>query len=171
MGEKSTKRHMTHCARTCPAHPLAAQSPQPPPVHVSRRDRAAQERIVRRPFPAAPSGRGDDSWEPIPGLPKHLVIRLAKQKKFTLPDDAFPTSPAVLAPCPPQPDWVCVAVQQHTDETGAVLVDARWNSATTSHEETVPPLWASSLLAEFPDDPPPAHWALGRPAFEKLDAA
>jgi len=43
-------------------------------------------------------------------------------------------------------------------------------SATTSHEMTVPVLWASSLLAEFPDDPPPAHWALGRAAFEELDA-
>jgi len=52
---------------------------------------------------------------------------------------------------------VGVAVQQHTDETGAVLVDVRWTSATASHEETVPALWASSLLAEFPDDPPPAH--------------
>jgi len=31
-------------------------------------------------------------------LPKHLVIRLGKQKKFTLPDDAFPTTPVVLAP-------------------------------------------------------------------------
>ena len=116
-------------------------------------------------------GRGDDSWEPISGLPKHLAIRLAKQKNFTLPDDAFPTTPVVLAPCPRQPDWVCVAVQQHTDETGAMLVDVRWTSATSSHEETVPALWASSLLGEFPDDPPPAHWALGRPAFEKLDAA
>jgi len=116
-------------------------------------------------------GRGDDSWEPISGLPKHLVIRLAKQKKFTIPEDAFPTTPVVLAPCPPQPDWVCVAVQQHTDESGAVLVDVRWTSATASLEETVPALWASSLLAEFHDDPPPAYWALGRPAFDKLDAA
>jgi len=116
-------------------------------------------------------GRGDDSWEPISGLPKHLVIRLAKQKKFTLPDDAYPTTPVVLAPCPRQLDWVCVAVQQHTDETGAVIVDVRWTSATTSHEETVPALWASSLLADFFDDPPPAHWELGRPAFEKPDAA
>jgi len=66
---------------------------------------------------------------------------------------------------------VCVAVHQYTDKTGTVLVDVRWTSATTSHEETVPALWASSLLAEFPDDPPPAHWALGRPAFEKRDAA
>ena len=41
----------------------------------------------------ATCGQGDDSWEPISGLPKHLVIRLAKQKKFTLPDDAFPTTP------------------------------------------------------------------------------
>jgi len=71
-------------------------------------------------------GRGDDSWEPISGLPKHFVIRLEKQKKFTLRDDAFPTTPVVLAPRPRQPDWVCVAVQQHTDETGAVLVDVRW---------------------------------------------
>jgi len=116
-------------------------------------------------------GRGADSWEPTSGLPKHLVIRLAKQKKFTLPDDAFPTTPVVLAPCPRQPDWVCVAVLQHTDETGAVHVDVRWTSPATSHEMTVPALWASSLLAELPDDPPPAHWALGRPAFEKLDAA
>jgi len=115
-------------------------------------------------------GRGDDSWEPISGFPKHLIIRLAKQKNFTLPNEAFPTTPVVLAPCPPQPDWVCVAVQQHTGETGAVLVDVRWTSPTTSHEETVPALWASSLLAEFPDDAPPAHWAMGRPAFEKLDA-
>jgi len=45
-------------------------------------------------------GRGDDSWEPISGLPKHLVIRLAKQKKLTLPDDSFPTTPVVLAPPP-----------------------------------------------------------------------
>jgi len=116
-------------------------------------------------------GRGDDSWEPISGLPKHPVIRLAKQNKFTLPDDAFPTTPVVLAPCPRHPDWACVAVQQHADETGAVLVDVRWTSATTSHEETAPARWASSLLAEFPDDPPPAHWALGRPAIENLDAA
>jgi len=68
-------------------------------------------------------GLGDDSWEPISGLPKHLVIRLATQKNFTLPEDAFPTTPVVLAPCPRQPEWVCVSVQQHTDETGAVLVD------------------------------------------------
>jgi len=115
-------------------------------------------------------GGGDDSWEHISGLPKHLVIRLAQQKKFTLPDDAFPTTPVVLAPCPRRPDWVCVAVQQHTDETGAVLVDVRGTSPTTSHEETFPALWACSLLAEFPDDLPPAHWALGRPAFENLDA-
>jgi len=116
-------------------------------------------------------GRSGDSWVPISGLPKHLVIRLAKHKNLTLPDDAFPTTPVVLAPCPRQPDWVCVAVQQHTDERGAVLVDVRWTSATTSHEKTVPALWASSLLAEFPDDPPPAHWALGRAAFENIDAA
>ena len=116
-------------------------------------------------------GRGDDSWEPISGLLKHLVIRLAEQKKLTLPDDAFPTTPVVLSPCPRQPDWVCVAVQQHTDERGAVLVDVRWTSATISHEKTVPALRASSFLAEFPDDQPPAHWALGRAAFEKLDAA
>jgi len=49
-------------------------------------------------------GRGDDSWEPVSCLPKHLFIRLAKQKKFTLTDDAFPTTPVVLAPCPRQPD-------------------------------------------------------------------
>jgi len=42
-------------------------------------------------------GQGDDSWEPISGLPKHLVIRLAEQKNFMLPDDAFPTTPVVLA--------------------------------------------------------------------------
>jgi len=71
-------------------------------------------------------GRGGDSWEPISGLPKHLVIRMAKQKTLTLPDDAFPTTPVVLAPCPRQPDWVCVAVQQDTDGRGAVLVDVRW---------------------------------------------
>jgi len=75
--------------------------------------------------PWATYGRGDDSWEPILGLPKHLVIRLAKQKKFTLPDDAFPTTPFVLSPCPRRPDWVCVTVQEHTDETGAVLFDVR----------------------------------------------
>jgi len=115
-------------------------------------------------------GRGDDSWEPMSGLPKHRVIRLAKQKKFTLADDAFPTTPVFLSPCPRQRDWGCVAVQQHTDETGAVLVDVRWTSPTTSHEETVPALWAPSLLSEFPEDRPPAHWALGRPAFEKIDA-
>jgi len=51
-----------------------------------------------------------------------------------------------------------------------MLVDVRWASPAASHEETVPALWASFLLAEFPDDPPAAHWALGRPAFEKLDA-
>jgi len=118
----------------------------------------------------ATHGRGDGSWEPISGFPKHLVIRLAKQKKFTLPDDAFPTTPVVLTPCPRQPDWVCAAVQQHTDETGAVLVDVRWTSPKTSHEETVPALWASSLLAEFPDDAPPAHWSRGLPGFEKFDA-
>ena len=69
--------------------------------------------------------RGHDSWEPILGLPQHLVIRLAKQKTFSLPDDAFPTTPVVLAPGPRQPDLVCVAVQQHTDETGTALVDVR----------------------------------------------
>ena len=116
-------------------------------------------------------GRGDDSWEPIPGLLRHLVIRLAKQKTFTLPDAVFPTTPVVLAPCPGQPDSVCVAVQQHTDGTGAVLVDVRWTSATNSPEGTVPALWASSLLAKIPNVPPPTRWALGRPAFEKLDAA
>ena len=115
-------------------------------------------------------GRGGDSWEPISGLPKHLVIRLAKQKKLTLPDDAFPTTPVVLSPCPRQPDWVCAAVQQHTDETGAVIVGVRWTPSTASHEETFPTLWASSFLAEFPDDPPTAHWALGRLILEKLDA-
>jgi len=103
-------------------------------------------------------------------LPKHLVIRLAKQKSFTLPDDAFPMTPVVLAPCAQQLDWVCAAVQQHTKETGAVRVDVRRKSPKTRHEKTLRSLWASSLLAEFPDDPPPAHWALGRPAFEKLDA-
>jgi len=118
----------------------------------------------------ATDGRGDDSWEPFSGLPKHLVSRLAKQTKFTLPEDAFPTTPVVLAPSPRQPDWVCVAVQQHTDETGAMLVDVRWAFPAESHEETVPALWASSLLAEFSDDPPAAHWTLGRAAFEKLDA-
>jgi len=85
------------------------------------------------------------------------------QKTFTRPDDAFPTTPVVLALSPRQPDWVCVAVQQHTDETGAMLMDVRWASPAASHEETVPALWASSLLAEFPDDPPAAIWALGRP--------
>jgi len=115
-------------------------------------------------------GRGDDSWEPISGLPTHLVIRLAKQKKFTLPEDAFPTTPVVLTPCPRQPDWVCAAVQQHTDQTGAVIVGVRWTSSTASHEETFPTLWASSFLAEFPDDPATAHWALGRLVLEKLDA-
>jgi len=115
-------------------------------------------------------GRGDDSWKPISVLPKHLVIRLAKKNTFTLPDDAFPTSPVVLAPSPRQPDWVCVALQQHTDGTGTVLVDVRWTDPTTSHEETVAALWASPLIAEFPEDPPPAHWALGRPAFEYPDA-
>jgi len=115
-------------------------------------------------------GLGDDSWEPISDLPKHLVIRLAKQKNFTLPEDAFRTTPVVLAPCPRQPEWVCVSVEQHTDETGAVLVDVHWTSPATSQEETVPALWASSLLAEVPDDPPPAHWALGSPDFEIPDA-
>ena len=122
-------------------------------------------------FRWATYGRGDDSWEPISGLPKHLVICLAKQKKFKLPDDAFPKTPFALAPCPRQPDWVCVAVQQHTDETSAVPVDVRWTSPKTGHEETVHAFWPSSLLAEFPDDPLAAHWALGRPAFKKLDAA
>jgi len=51
-----------------------------------------------------------------------------------------------------------------------MLVDVRWASPAASYEGTVPALWASSLLAEFPDDPPAARWALGRPAFEKLDA-
>jgi len=76
---------------------------------------------------------------------------------LTLPDEAFPTMPVVLAPSPRQPNWVGVAVQQHTDDTGAMLVDVRWASPAASHEETVPALWASSILAEFPDDPPAAN--------------
>jgi len=115
-------------------------------------------------------GRGDDSWKPVSGLPKHLVIRLAKQIKFTLPDDAFPTTPVVLAPSPRQPDWVCVAVQQHTDETGAVLLDVRWASPTASRENTAHFFWAASLLSKVPDHPPATHWALGRPALENFDA-
>jgi len=73
-------------------------------------------------------------------LPKHFVISSAKQKKFTLPDDAFPTTPVVLDPPPRQPDWVCIAVQQHNDETGAVLVDVRWALQAASHKQTVPAL-------------------------------
>jgi len=113
---------------------------------------------------------GDDSWEPISGSSKHLVICLANQKKFTLLDDAFPTKSFVIASYPRQPVWTFVAVQHHTCKTGAVLADVRWASSTARHEEAVPALWASSLLSEFPGDPAAAHWALGRPEFEKLDA-
>jgi len=44
-------------------------------------------------------GRGDDSWEPISGVPRHPVLRLEKQKKSAVRDDAFPTTPFFLAPC------------------------------------------------------------------------
>ena len=75
-----------------------------------------------------------------------------------------------VAPSLRQPDWVCVAVQQHTDETGAMLVDVRWAPQAASQEENVPALWACFLLAEIPVDPPAASWALSRPAFENRNA-
>jgi len=92
-------------------------------------------------------------------LAKQHFIRSAQQKKFTLADDAFSTTPVVLSPCPRQLAWVCVAVEQHFDETCAVLDDVLWASWTASHEETAPSLWVSSLLAEFRENSPAAHWA------------
>jgi len=69
-----------------------------------------------------------------------------------------------------QPVWVCVALQQHTEEARAFLFDVRRDSALGSHEETLPAPWASSLLATHPDGSPPALWDLGRPKFKQLDA-
>jgi len=52
------------------------------------------------------------------------------------------------------------------DDVDCLLVTV----AAASTADTVPTFWASSLLSEFPEDPPAARWALGRPAFETLDA-
>lgn len=114
-------------------------------------------------------GTGDDSWEPISGLPKHLVVRVAKKRTFTLLDNAFPTTAVVLAPDARQPTRVCVALQHHIDDAGAILVDVRWASPSGIHEEATRALWMSFLFAAHTDALSFAISALRRPTFLQLD--
>jgi len=114
-------------------------------------------------------GPAHDSLEPISALPKHLVHRLAKRKRFTIPDRILTISPTVLTPRERKLPWQCAAVQLHTDPTGALWTDLHRASPRGHQDETVPAQWATSLLAQSPLGPCPAQFSLCRRAFRALD--
>ena len=114
-------------------------------------------------------GPADDSWEPISGLPKHLVKRLAKRKRFTIPDGFLCVTPTLLVSEQPRTPWKCVALQLHVDPHGDLWADLHWASPRGNHDETVPARWAASLLAPHPAGPRPARGPHARKAFRALD--